>query len=303
MLNLKSDIRNTFLTWKRNPIGFTSIVLVMSFSLTILISIFNVSLNLEKILVSWGNSNEVTVYVNDDVTKSQVSVLESALEDFDRVQETEFFSKKKAAQEFKKEMSSYAADFASEDEIEAAVPASFRLKVKESTNVPDLERLSKKIRKLEGVEDVSYGQQWVQQYRSVVRGAQRSGFAINLAILLSAIFVIGNAIRISISQRSEEVEILELVGATPKMIRKPFVVEGAILGFISGSLAIVSSYGVLLAQRYLANDLFDFWQLSAALRFLSLPQVLALLIGSIVVGALGSYLCLASLKFSGGGAN
>jgi cell division transport system permease protein len=111
---------------------------------------------------------------------------------------------------------------------------------------------------------------------------------ITALLVLASLMLIGNTIRLSIYTRRREVEVMRLVGATRWFIRWPFMIEGVVVGFAGGLIAILilwlgkitivdplsNSIGVLAAQN---NSTLGF------------PALIAILFAaSIVVSTLGS---------------
>jgi cell division transport system permease protein len=87
----------------------------------------------------------------------------------------------------------------------------------------------------------------VETYRGLtdqMHGLLSSGrlvvLAIALVVLLCATAVVSNTVRLSLHARMREVEVLRLVGASPRYVKAPFLVEGALLGAGGSALAIVS---------------------------------------------------------------
>lgn len=112
-----------------------------------------------------------------------------------------------------------------------------------------------------------------------------------LAVLLvgSSILLVGNTIRLSLFARRREVEVMKLVGATDSFIRWPFVLEGLVVGFIGGLLAIL----VLLVAKTALLGPIENVPVVNGLSTVSFAALAALLmIASIGVSALGSGLSL-----------
>jgi cell division transport system permease protein len=109
-------------------------------------------------------------------------------------------------------------------------------------------------------------------------------------LLLASIGLIANTIRLSIYSRRTEVEVMRLVGATNWFIRWPFMVEGLVVGFIGGLIAV----GVLLAGKLTIVDPLsnDFALVKAQQTINFLPLVLVLLASAMAVSAIGSGLTL-----------
>ena len=111
---------------------------------------------------------------------------------------------------------------------------------------------------------------------------------ITALLIVASLMLVGNTIRLSIYTRRREVEVMRLVGATRWFIRWPFMIEGVVVGFTGGLLAILilwmgkitivdplsSSIGLLAAQK------------TSTLAF---PALVAILFASaVLVSAIGS---------------
>ncbi len=109
-------------------------------------------------------------------------------------------------------------------------------------------------------------------------------------LVLASIALIANTIRLSIFARRREVEVMKLVGATNWFIRWPFVIEGVIVGFMGGLLAILLLW---IVKDTLVDPLANRFALIAAPNTIQFPALIAVLLASCVaVSALGSGLTL-----------
>lgn len=121
------------------------------------------------------------------------------------------------------------------------------------------------------------------------------GLGLVLALLIGAVLLISNTIRLSIFARRRDIEVMRLVGGTNWFIRWPFVIEGVLVGLIGAILAVV----LLVAVKELAVDPFTSNQTEGLLTDdggssgVSLPVIAAVLIvAGAVIGAVGSGLSL-----------
>ena len=109
-----------------------------------------------------------------------------------------------------------------------------------------------------------------------------------IAVLLgiASLFLVGNTIRLSISARRREVEVMRLVGATSWFIRWPFVIEGLVVGIAGAMIAV----GILfLGKVTIVDPLSEKFALVENLNTIAFGQLIVVLIGSaMVVAALGS---------------
>jgi cell division transport system permease protein len=105
-------------------------------------------------------------------------------------------------------------------------------------------------------------------------------------LILASIALIANTIRLSVFARRREVEVMKLVGATNWFIRWPFVIEGVIVGFMGGVLAVLL---LGLAKTTVVDPLSDRFGLLAAPDTIDFPVlVIVLLLASVTVSAIGS---------------
>ena len=108
-------------------------------------------------------------------------------------------------------------------------------------------------------------------------------------------FIISNTLQLTISSRREEIEIMQLVGASPSFIRIPFYMEGMIQGFLGAGLAL---FFLFVLQRivllYLPLSMKD-WFTKIPILFLPLNTLMGILLGGMVLGFLGSFM--ASMRF------
>ena len=283
-------------SWKANPGTQVATLVVLTLSFTIILTISTLTMNLERFLVSWGESAQVTVYLEDDLDKSAVASIKQNLSELEGFVAPEFVSKRKAFEEFSSQMAKYAPEILTENNYESILPQSYRLTLGKKADVSILASAAEKIQAWAGVEEVSYGQEWVDRYSAIMNGVREWGWIINATILLSILFIIGNSIRMIVSQRRDEIEILELVGATSSTIRLPFIFEGALSGIIAGSLAIAANTFFVEVQRKLASQVFSFWDLSSRVQNMSLTSIAFFLIGSALIGAVGSYICVKQIN-------
>src|SRR5204863_2760423 len=87
--------------------------------------------------------------------------------------------------------------------------------------------VAERLRGFDFVDEVKYGQDWVQRLDTLRDIAGLIGLAIGFAFALVSIVIIGVTIRITVLQGAREIQIMRLVGATDWFIRGPFLLEGA----------------------------------------------------------------------------
>ena len=91
-------------------------------------------------------------------------------------------------------------------------------------------------------------------------GIKIGSYVIIIALIAVSIFIISNTIKLTVYARRKEISIMKYVGATNSFIRWPFIVEGIIIGLLSGiiSLVIISGLYMVVSRNvtfvnFLAN--------------------------------------------------
>lgn len=293
-------IKHIVRSWRHHFSLQIATVLVLSMVLIILSFVFSVRQNLNQLNAVWGDNLELTVYLKDKTPGESVSDLVHELRMNREIADVNVVNKEDALKRFISRMGSLAPDFVRSPEFENPLPTSLEVKVKEQrepkAKVALLKGLAEEVVKNKMVDDVSYGQGWIENWAGFLTSVQLlSGGAIALTIFLG-LLVIGNSVRVSLSQRREEIEIMELVGATSSWIRTPFIVEGAVLGlFASAMSCAIGSTLQTFAFEYLKTSL-SFWSVFQSLSPLSAVGWLTVTFIGMCFGAFGAYVCVRNLN-------
>ena len=135
----------------------------------------------------------------------------------------------------------------------------------------------------------SVNQETTQDFLSAAKVLRWGAFGLMLILVIAAILLIGNTIRLSIFARRREVEVMRLVGATNWFIRWPFVIEGLIFGLLGAIAAVILLIvgKLTIVDRLL--DLSDSPLQQQTDTTIGLPALaLILVVAGAVLGALGS---------------
>ena len=159
------------------------------------------------------------------------------------------------------------------------LPASVEVKLKPGFRDTDhVSAVAERLRGFGFVDDVRFGRDWVEKLDRLRQIAAAVGLVVGAAFAVVAIIIIGTTIRMAVLQRSREIAIMRLVGATNGFIRRPFLLQGAIKGMLGGLVAVGLSYG--------AYTLINRWLIQAA--FFSHVQALAIVGFGTLIGLFGS---------------
>jgi cell division transport system permease protein len=240
-----------------------------------------------------GTANEVRsrvvvdVYVKDSATQLEQAELRNAIENTSNVKSVEFISKGEAL-ERAQEKNPKAFEEGAELLGSNPLPASFRVHPEDPDRLDEIvTRLTAggepQLAAIDEVRDREEDTDKILSATGLVK-ALTAGLAVLL--VLASIALIANTIRLSIFARRREVEVMKLVGATNWFIRWPFVIEGMIVGFLGGLLAVLL---LAIVKTTFLDPLADRFALLAAPDTIDFPLLIVLLMfACIAVSALGS---------------
>ena len=163
----------------------------------------------------------------------------------------------------------------------AFLPASIDVRLREGHRDPATVRtIVGRIKSFQFVDDVRYGEEWVDKLYRIRNVATAAGVILGLAFAAVAVIIIGATIRMAVMARAREISIMRLVGATDAFIRRPFLIEGFLKGMLGGMLALALTWvaSVVISRNFVETEFF-----SRGLAMLGL-------LGGALIGVLGSSL-------------
>jgi cell division transport system permease protein len=242
-------------------------------------------------------SLEFRVPVYDDATEAEISALQRKLEAIPHVESVRFVTKAQALNEFK---ASYGKDKVEESITQLRghnpLPGNFSVKPDDASNLeatraavapPGPDGKPRPISPIIVAETPTFEQQEAGQKIAQVTSALKIVLTVITALLIAAsLMLVGNTIRLSIFTRRREVEVMRLVGATRWFIRWPFMIEGVVVGFAGGLIAILILW---LGKITIVDPLSDSFTFLRAQENVSFAALVAILFAaSVLVSAVGS---------------
>jgi len=238
--------REAWRSVRRNRTSFLMATSVQTVCLTLL-SIFGLgTLNLSAVVRSARSGIEVHAFLADN---ADVAALEDRIRCVTGVTATRYVSKDEALLELKSEIGEDAAtaDVLAENPLPASIRVSLAPGYVTEAALADIEA---KLALFPGITEVWSGRESLARLDRVLRTAIAVGIGLLIIVSLSVVFIVFQTVDSSISGRSREIEIMELVGAPLTMVRLPFMLEGAGQGLVAG---IVSFLLVFLLARVVAS--------------------------------------------------
>jgi cell division transport system permease protein len=240
-------------------------------------------------------SLDFRVAIYDDATRAEINELERKLQAIPHVASVRLITKAEALSELKQDLGKDKSSELLTQLHSNPLPANFEVKADDAGNLeavraavtpPGPNGKPQPISPI--VQDVFDRQEDSKKIEQVTSALKIVLTVITALLIVASLMLVGNTIRLSIYTRRREVEVMRLVGATRWFIRWPFMIEGVVVGFFGGLIAILILWlGKLTIVDPLSNSIgFLAAQNSTTLSF---PELVAILFGAaVLVSAIGS---------------
>lgn len=210
----------------------------------LLIGTFGLITYQSQVVLTWLQQRvgEVEIFLDEDITENLAIALDARLQATPGIAETEYINREAAYQAFREDFGEEADIFDGERFIPPSIKVRF---TPQYANLDSLSHLAAVFQTWEQVDDVVFNNDLlvlVQRNLELVRGL---GLGVGILVVLAALFLVGNTIRLTIYARRLLIRTMKLVGATDAFIRRPFIIEGALQGVLAGGIA-----AALLAGLY-----------------------------------------------------
>ena len=232
----KEGFRNT---WTNRMMSIASICVLMS-CLVLMGCATMIFLNIDSLLGRIEEENVVMVYIEDDTTASDLKQMEKSLNEIRNIKEVEFIAKEVAWQQQLDTMEESHAAYFTELSSEIPLPNAYKITIDDLSLFDDT---INNIKKLDHIETIRENKDLAKKLVSIRHGIEIIAVVIVAVLLAISIFIISNTIKLTVYSRRLEISIMKSVGATNGFVRLPFVVEGMILGIISGVISLGLVWG------------------------------------------------------------
>jgi len=247
--------------------------------------------NLEQLLTAWGDQIHITAYLGRALEPAELDRLLKSVETLPRVERVRYTSQTQAWNEFQSVLGAQSGLL--EGLPHDVLPASLEISVKRGQrDSSTVERLAQQLREKSEVASVEYPQEWVERLALIVLALAWVKWLVAGVFFLATFFIVGNTVKLAIYARRDEVEIMQLVGASETLIKAPFVLEGMLQGVAGGALALAALWaGYVLLREQIEVFAGALWS-DGHVRFLNLEAAFFLVAIGLVLGAGGSLVSL-----------
>ena len=272
---MRLTIRDAVLAVRKAPLLSALSVTTIGFSLFAFALFGLVALNIRSALEGVEERVEIRAFLMDNAKVEAVVTAAREIARYREVARTTVVTAEQALERARRELGEFS------DVFEAGVlPASIDIRLKPGFRDPrNVAAVASRVKTIEFVEDVRYGEEWIAQLYRLRNLAGVTGVVLGLAFAFVAIIIIGATIRMTVMSRAREISIMKLVGATDGFIRRPFLLDGLVKGILGGLLALGMSWtAAQILERYLNFHAVFFDQ----------RMIVFGLVGGALMGVLGS---------------
>lgn len=284
---LSRNIRDAFYSVFRNfSLSLASIscititLLVVTISIILTYNVNNFSSLVEKDIT-------IVTFLNVDIDEEGRNNVQKEIEKLPNIESIEYQDKVDITKDMMESSETFKNIMGSWSNEENPIQSTYLVKVKDIEKIADT---AKKIKKIDGVDTLKYGEGMVEQMVSVFDIIKKISIGIVVALIVVTAFLISNTIKITIASRKREIDIMRLVGASNLNIKIPFIFEGLFLGIMGAIIPIiVTIYGyVSLYEKFNGQVFSPFIKLIKPDPFVYKISLVLLAIG-ILVGMFGSW--------------
>jgi cell division transport system permease protein len=274
--------------WVSKRTSFVAVAMI-AISLFIVGAFLLVAENLGRAVAQAGGKSRVNIYLTTDATPQQIASIDRWLAAHHEFARRRFISKEVALTRFRTYFANLSDVVGQLDEN--PFPPSFECEIAPAiAQSPAFAQQAKELRAIQGIDEVQFDWEWVEKLKKLINLVNLAGIIAGGVLAIAAAFTIANVIRLTMLLYREEIDIMRLVGATERMIRGPFLIEGILQGFIGAAIAIALLFAAFLAGRHFLAPRYSLLWSFLFNGFLPWRKLLALLAGGTLAGYLGSWL-------------
>jgi cell division transport system permease protein len=248
---IKYIIRDGITSISKNKLMSLAAISIVVASLTVFGILYIIILNFRYNIMILKKQPEMQVFCQVELDDIGVKIVENTLKNNIKISQVDIVTKEKAFEKLKSMLGDDS--YVLEGMDNSFLPVSFVIKLH---NPEDGEELIQELKKVRGVDKVSYPQKTVDFISKFTGWVQLVSSFLITVLLMVSVFIISNTIRLTVFARRKEINIMKYIGATDGFIRWPFIVEGVIIGIIGAGIAfLMSGYGYSAIEDRFTSEL------------------------------------------------
>ncbi|MGY1425962.1 permease-like cell division protein FtsX [Lysobacter sp. A289] len=266
----------------RKPWSTALTIGVMALALALPLGLWSALANVERFAGDVQEARQVSVFLKPEISLDRARVLADELRERPDVAAVEWRTPEQGLAELR-ETSGLGETISSLD----GNPLPSLLVIRPSG---DEALLAASLEQLPETDIVQHDAAWRVRLDGWLRFGGRLAWVLAAMLGLGALLVVGNTVRLDIQQRTDEINVLQLLGAADGFIRRPFLYLGLGYGLVAGALALALLTGADLSLRAPLAELANSYGSNFALQGFSVRAAIAVVAGAGLLGWIGAWL-------------
>jgi cell division transport system permease protein len=282
-------LRRALRNMRLSPVLSSAAVFTVGVALALLAFFAIAVLNVQRLSESWTADLAIIAYLDQPPDGATLNRWLGEIRAYPEVAAVTYVSPQEAYQRFQERLGRDA------DLLEGlgaeVLPASLEIRLKPERR-QDTAAVVERLGRNQAFGELHYAREWLERFEAFVLLLRTVGAALGGFLVLAALVIVTNTIKLTLYARQDELEAMTMVGATSLFIKLPYLIEGALQGLCGGLLALLASF---VAFRILLRDSLGSLLLLTGIDTIHfLPPLWQVLIvaGGTLVGLLGSLLAL-----------
>jgi cell division transport system permease protein len=283
----RREANDSFSRLARVPLSTLMTVTVMTIALSLPLALGLLINDTRQAVATWDADARLSVYLKEGTdAETQRTVLAQA-QALSGVNRANLITPEAALEEFKAK-SNYGP--ALEQLGSNPLPAVLEVFPKDTSDTKSMTALRDQFAQWPEVSLAEVDIAWVQRLRTALDIGERLLMAIAGTLILGALLVVGNTIRLSIESRRDEIRVTSLLGGTHAFVRRPFVYMGFWCGLSAGAFTLVTVSGLIAWLSEPVLTLARLYGSQFALSYPSLSVGFGVIVGASLLGLIGAWI-------------
>lgn len=293
----KRVVRSGFVGFWRNAFVSLAAIFVMTVALFVIGSTMMINTLLEVTLDNIQDKVDINVYFVTTADQQDIDTLQMQLESLPDVKQVIFTSREEALAQFTSRYQNDDTIMQGLEELgDNPLGASLSIRAKETSQYAGINEFLEEQQALEDpqkplIDEVNFpkNKEAIDRLTSIIEAVEQSTVVALIVLVVAAVAITFNTIRLAIYTAREEISVMRLVGASNTFIRGPFMLQGIMYGVVSGVLALLIMYPILLwlgpgTESFFQFNIFSYFVREFSQFFLTLVGI------GVVLGMVSSLL-------------
>ncbi len=266
MTGIRRIMRAGFVGFWRNAYVSLASVFVITVALFVIGSTMFIDQLLTTSLSTLQQKVDINVYFVPTASQDDIDAIRTAVGALPDVASVTYTSREDALEEYRaRNQNDEIAMQALAELDDNPLGANLAIQARETSQYESIARFLEEKRELAAqqtpvIDEINYARnkESIDALTSIIGAVEQASFAVMIVLIVAAILITFNTIRLAIYTAREEISIMRLVGASNMFIRGPFMLQGVMYGFVAGVFSLLIFYPILVWLGPLTESFFEF---------------------------------------------